>query len=316
VIASILAAAKIAALHIFLWLRWNIFQTPLRRSQESDLSYLAWLEESLQQVLIILAIAIVLIWLLRTGTRRLSRLSKAHEIISPVRAQQLKTLVAVINGVGIFIIVFIAAMQILPIFGVNMGPLLASAGVAGIAIGFGAQSLVHDVVNGFFILVENQYGIGDVVSIAGVKGSVETMTLRRTVLRDADGTIHVVPNSQITVVSNQTRDWSQVTMHVAVAYGEPSDKVIRLLQEIGAEMRDDPAYANLMVADPQVPGIERVAANEVDYLMLVKTLPGAAQYSVSRELRRRIKERFEKEGVKPAGPAPIYVLDRNTPVGK
>lgn len=298
---------------ITLFSTWPIFEQARRRIDRNDLSYIAWLEESLQQVVLILVIAIVLIWILRIGTRRLSRLSKAHEVISPTRAQQLKTLVGVINGIGIFVIVFIAVMQILPIFGVNMGPLLASAGVAGIAIGFGAQSLVHDVVNGFFILVENQYSVGDVVSIAGVKGTVEAMTLRRTVLRDADGTLHVVPNSQINVVSNQTRDWSQITLHVAVAYGEPSDKVIRLLGEVAEEIRNDPAYSSLIVANPQVPGIERVSPNEVDYLMLVKTLPGSPQFAVQRELRRRIKERFEKEGVKPAGPAPIYVIDRTPP---
>ena len=114
-----------------------------------------------------------------------------------------------------------------------MGPLLASAGIAGLAIGFGAQTLVKDFINGFFILVENQYDIGDTVRIAGVQGVVETMTLRRTVLRDADGTVHTVPSSQIKVVSNLTRDWTQVSLKISVAYGADSDRVMQLLQAGG-----------------------------------------------------------------------------------
>jgi small conductance mechanosensitive channel len=286
-----------------------LFQNP-RRSDHPELSYAAWLEDTVQEVVLIVVVAAVLIFLLRLGTQRLVRFSKSGEITSPVRAQQLRTLASVIYSVGLAIISFIALLQILPEFGVNMGPLLASAGIAGLAIGFGAQTLVRDVINGFFILVENQYNIGDVVSLAGVKGSVEAMTLRRTVLRDADGALHTVPNSQITVVSNLTRDWAQVTMHVATAYGENTDRVIQLLREVGAELRKDPDFADLVVAEPEVPGIERIAAGEVDYIMLIKTLPGAAQYRVSRELRRRIKECFEKHDIKSAGPAQVYVIDQ------
>ena len=126
-------------------------------------------------------------------------------------------------------------MQILALLGVNMGPLLASAGIAGLAIGFGAQTLVKDFINGFFILAENQYDIGDTVRIAGVQGVVEMMTLRRTVLRDADGTVHTVPSSDIQVVSNLTRDWTQINLHVSVAYGADSERVIALLKQVGVE---------------------------------------------------------------------------------
>lgn len=286
-----------------------LFSNP-RRSDRPELSYAAWLEDTIQEVVFIVVIAAVLIFLLRLATRRLVRLSKSGEITSPVRAQQMRTLAGVIYSVGIAIITFIALLQILPEFGVNMGPLLASAGIAGLAIGFGAQTLVRDVINGFFILVENQYNIGDVVKLAGVKGSVEAMTLRRTVLRDADGTLHTVPNSQITVVSNTTRDWAQVTLHVATAYGENSDRVIQLLRDVGTEVRKDPDFADMIVAEPEVPGIERIASGEVDYIMLVKTLPGTAQYAVSRELRRRIKDCFEKNGIKPTDAAKVFVVDQ------
>lgn len=286
-----------------------LFQFGHRRTEKPDLNYLPWLQEAAQEVAVILLITFIFIRLLKLGTRRLIKLSHSQELIAGRRALQLRTLAGVLNSVGIFIVIFIAAMEILPIFGLDMGPLLASAGVVGIAIGFGAQTLVKDMLNGFFILVENQYNVGDVIQVAGVGGTVEDMTLRRTVLRDADGTLHVIPNSEIKIVSNKTRDWSRVQLRVAAAYEESSDRVMQLLREVADELRNDPGFAGMIVAEPEIPGIERVAGGEVDYLMQVKTLPGAPQYAISRELRRRIKEKFEKNNIKAAGPAKVYVVN-------
>jgi len=265
----------------------------------------------LLKVTTVLMEAILLIVALRWVTRRISRYAQRHSLPSLLRAQQLRTLAALANSAGTAAIVFVAVMQILDSFRINIEPLLASAGVAGLAIGIGAQTLVKDVINGFFILMENQFELGDVIRVGEVKGTVEAMTLRRTVLRDADGTLHTVPNGQIAVVSNLTRDWSQVALHVSVAYGEPSDKVIALLQRVARDIRSDPAFSEALVADPDVPGIERVSGGEVDYLMLAKTRP-ADQYRVSRELRRRIKECFERNNIQPAGPARVYVMDKKT----
>lgn len=265
-----------------------------------------WLRHAGPKILIILIVSIILIELLRLITHRLAKFSKSPELPSGVRAQQLRTLAGVVYSVGLFVIIFLALMQVLPLFGINMGPLLASAGIAGLAIGFGAQTLVKDVINGFFILVENQYDVGDSVKVAGVQGTVESMTLRRTVLRDVDGTVHTIPNSQITVVSNCTRDWAQLTLHVPVAYDEDSDRVIKLLQEVGTDLRHDEGFAAMMVADPEVPGIDKVSPGQVDYLMLVKTRPGS-QYPVGRELRRRIRDCFIKNHVKLASPQVFMV---------
>jgi small conductance mechanosensitive channel len=270
---------------------------------------LEFLRTDAPRIIIVILIAFILIRFLHLITRRLASFSKSQEMFGEVRAQQLRTLASVVNGVGLFVILFLAAMQVLQVMRINIGPLLASAGVVGLAVGFGAQTLVHDVINGFFILMENQYDVGDVIKISNVTGTVERMTLRRTVLRDADGTLHNIPNSQIAVVSNLTRDWTQSAVHVAVSYQENSDRVIDLLREVGNDLRSDPNYGAMLVADPQVPGIERVSPGEVDYLMLIKTKPGA-QYAVLRELRRRIKECFEKNHVQPAGPVPIYVLNQ------
>ena len=219
----------------------------------------------------VLIIAFILTRLLKIASRHLGELSNREGMPSALRTQQLRTLSSVIFSVGVFVIMFLAALQILPLLGINMGPLLASAGIAGLAIGFGAQALVHDFINGFFILVENQYDIGDTIKIAGVQGVVEAMTLRRTVLRDDNGSLHSVRNGQITLVTNLTRHWAQLAMLVSVAYDADSDQVIKLLQEVGEEVANDPQFAEMIVAKPEVPGIEKVSGSEVEYLLLVKT---------------------------------------------
>jgi moderate conductance mechanosensitive channel len=264
------------------------------------------------RIIAVLIIAFILTRLLKALTRHITDFSRSEGLPSTVRAQQLRTLSSVIYSVGVMVILFVAALQILPLLGINMGPLLASAGIAGVAVGFGAQTLVRDFINGFFLFVENQYDVGDTIKIAGVQGTVENMTLRRTVLRDADGTVHNVPSSAIVVVSNLTRDWTQLAMTVSADYHTDSDRVIKLLQEIGQEIASDADYAEKIVAQPQVPGIEKVSGSEIDYLMLVKTKPGQ-QDAVRRELRRRIKACFEKNKIAPGNPNRVYVLDAPRP---
>lgn len=260
------------------------------------------------KIVFVLVGAYLLTRLLRGIARRSADLH-IRKLPPGVRVQQVRTVASVVTSIGVFVIFFVAALTVLPILGLNLGPMLASAGIAGLAIGFGAQTLVHDFINGFFILLENQYDIGDTVRIAGVKGTVERMSLRSTILRDEDGTLHTVPNSAIQIVSNMTRDWSQLALRVTVAYSESSDKIVKLLKEVGTEIRNDPNYADDIVSDIEVPGIDRVGNGEAEYLMLIKTRPNK-QYPVSRELRRRIKACFEKNNVQAAGPGKIYVMDQ------
>ena len=269
---------------------------------------MGFLRHDAPKIVLVLVGAFILTRLLRAFARKTAELH-VRKFPPGLRVQQIRTVASVLTSVGVFVIFLLAALQVLPLLGLNLGPVLASAGIAGLAIGFGAQTMVHDFINGFFILFENQYEIGDTVRVAGVKGAVEKMSLRSTVLRDDDGTLHTVPNSAIQIVSNMTRDWSQVALRVTVAYGEPSDKVIQLLKNVGAAIREDDVYAPDIVSDIDVPGIERVGNGEVDYLVLAKTRPNR-QYAVSRELRRRIKESFEKNNVQPAGPGRIYVMDQ------
>ena len=265
-----------------------------------------FLRHQAPKILAVLIIAFLLSRLLKLVSRHLTELSNRQDLPSSVRSQQLRTLSGVMYSIGVLVILFIAGMQILALLGINMGPLLASAGIAGLAIGFGAQTLVKDFINGFFILAENQYDIGDTIRIAGVNGVVENVTLRRTVLRDADGTVHTVPSSEIKVVSNLTRDWTQLNLHVSVAYGADSERVIGLLKQAGEEMASDPTFADMIVASPEVAGIDKVSGSEVDYLMLVRTKPGA-QHMVRREMRRRIKAIFEKNNIEPGDPSRVIV---------
>jgi len=277
----------------------------LRDWREDTMNFL---RHDAPKLVLVLIGAFLLIRVLRAIARRMAAFEEKR-LPPGVRAQQVRTLAGVITSVGVFIILFLAILQGLSILGFNLGPLLASAGIAGLAIGFGAQTLVHDVINGFFILLEDQFNLGDTVRIAGVKGIVEGMSLRRTMLRDDDGTVHMVPNSQITIVSNMTRDWAQLTMRVVVAYNESSDRIVSLLKEVGTELRHDPLCADDIVGDIDVPGIDRVGQGEAEYLMLVKTRPNL-QYGIARELRRRIKECFEKNKVQTAGPGRVYVMDQ------
>ncbi len=265
-----------------------------------------FLRHQVPRILAVLIIAFILSRLLKLVSQHFAELGSRQDLPGSVRSQQFRTLSSVTYSVGLLVITFIAAMQILVLLGINMGPLLASAGVAGLAIGFGAQTLVKDFINGFFILAENQYDIGDTVRIAGVQGVVENMTLRRTVLRDSDGTVHTVPSNEIKVVSNLTRDWTQVNLRVSVAYSADSDKVVELLKQTGVELAQDPSFGSMIVAAPQVLGIDKITGNTVDYLMLVKTKP-ASQDAVRRELRRRIKASFEKNGIEPGDPSRLIV---------
>jgi len=281
---------------------------PLLRDWREDT--MTFLRHDAPKIVFVLVMAYLLTRMARAVARKSTDLH-VRKLPSGVRVQQVRTVASVVTSIAVVVIFFVAALQVLSILGFNLGPMLASAGIAGLAIGFGAQTLVHDFINGFFILLENQYDIGDTVRIAGVKGAVEGMNLRHTVLRDDDGTVHFVPNSAIQIVSNTTRDWSQLALRVTVAYSEPSEKVVKLLREVGEEVRRDPAFAEDIVGAIDVPGIERVGNGEAEYLMLVKTRPNK-HFGVSRELRRRIKECFEKNGVQAAGPGRIYVVDQGT----
>ena len=283
-----LAIIQLRATRFMPLLTTNILSEPIWKRVFSDwhedLAY--WLRHGLPRILVIVIVAAILTRLLGLFTRKLQEFSRREALPSGIRATQLRTLASIVQSVGTVVIYFFALLQILPIFSVDVKPFLASAGIVGLAIGFGARNLVTDFLSGVFIIIDNIYDLGDVVKIAGVQGTVEQMSLRMTVLRDDTGAVHSIPNSEIKIVSNMTRDWAQVALHVSVDYSESSDRVIQLLREVVADLKEDPEFGKDIVGEPEVPGIERVSGSEVDYLVVVKSRPGR-QHAVRRELRRR-----------------------------
>jgi small-conductance mechanosensitive channel len=193
-------------------------------------------------------------------------------------------------------LLILAAIMVLGQLGVNIGPILAAAGVLGIAVGFGTQSLVKDVVTGLFMLVENQFNVGDVVSIAGVTGIVEKSTLRITVLRDLEGKVHYVPNGQINLVSNLTKEWSRAVLDISIAYKEDVDQVMEHLVKLGEEMSQDPEWSPKLIGDMEVLGVDAFADSAVVIKVMFTTLP-LNQWAVGREFRRRVKNHFDQVGI-------------------
>src|SRR5581483_10107259 len=211
-------------------------------------------------------------------------------------------LASVLRATGFGIIGFFAIVSILrAVFDFNPTPLLASAGVAGVAIGLAAQTIVKDMINGMLVLVEDQYNVGDWVTLAGISGTVESMSLRKTSVRGADGTLYLIPNSQITNVANQSRDFSTTTLNISVDFSADPDKVIALLRKVIMEVRQDPAYKNIFLEDPKVLGVDQIKGPEVIYLVSVKTL-ARKQYDAIREMQKRIRLALEENHMLPGSP--------------
>jgi small conductance mechanosensitive channel len=212
------------------------------------------------------------------------------------REKRAETLVNIVrNAIKIFIYI-VALFMILKEVGVDIAPLLAGVGIAGLAIGFGAQTLVRDFLTGFFILMENQYRVGDVVKIGSHAGLVEKIKLRTTVLRDLEGVVHIIPNGEVQSVNNMTHEWSRVVLNIGVAYKEDVDKVVGILRDVGKKMRQEEPYSQFMLEDPQILGVDDFGDSEVTIKLIAKTCP-LKQWEVGRELRRRIKYAFDNEGV-------------------
>ena len=218
----------------------------------------------------------------------------------PLQASEAKkrahTLGNILRHAFLIIITFIAVLMILGELGIQLGPLLATAGIGALAIGFGAQGLVKDVIGGFFIILENQYRIGDVIEVAGVSGLVESVSLRKTVLRDLQGKVHTIPNGEIKVVSNFSKEWSRSVLDLGISYRDDIDQIVDLLIRIGKEMESEEPYKSAILEPLQVLGVEKFDESQMVIRMMVKTAP-LKQWDVGRELRRRIKIRFDEKGI-------------------
>jgi moderate conductance mechanosensitive channel len=244
----------------------------------------------------------LLIVLVNFVTGRIIKVADSRSGVGAGRAAQVRTLASVMRATGIGIVLFLAALQVMQnVLNFNLAPLLASAGVAGVAIGLAAQTIVKDVLNGIFILVEDQYTVGDVVTLAGITGTVESMTLRKTTVRGFDGTLFVIPNSQVTNVANQSREFSAATLPISVDFSANPDEVVPLLKEIAMSVRNDPAYRNVFLEDPKILGVDSIKGSEVIYPIQVRTLP-RQQFDALREIQRRIRLALEEHDMLPGSP--------------
>jgi small-conductance mechanosensitive channel len=215
---------------------------------------------------------------------------------STPRARRAHTLAGIVKIAAVIAIWLLAAFTLLDQLGVHIGPMLAAAGVGGIAIGLGAQSLVRDLIAGFFILAEHQFDVGDVIEVAGVSGRVEHVGLRTTTLRNLDGRRHVVPNGEIRISTNMTKEFSRYMVDLPMPYDEDPERVADIARAVADRMREDPEYADLITGPVEVLGVDAFADSAVTLKLYLETLPGR-QWTVGREFRRRIKIALEEEGI-------------------
>src|SRR5580698_9281529 len=261
-----------------------------------------FLVNDLKHLIAILVFAWVAFWLVKLITDRMRRAAEKHPNVGLARTSQVRTLASVLRATGFGIVGFFAVISILrEVFDFNPTPLLASAGVAGVAIGLAAQTIVKDMINGMLILVEDQYNVGDWITIAGVTGTVDSMSLRKTTIRGGDGTLYLVPNSQITTVANQSRDFTTTTLNISVDFAADPDKVIALLTKISGEVRNEPAYKGIFLEDPKVLGVDQIKGSEVLYPISVKTL-ARKQFDALREMQKRIRLALEENNMLPGSP--------------
>ena len=262
----------------------------------------AWLQNS-SNIIFKITLIIVVAWvtyriikifisrLIKEFVRRTYQIKDGRAI-----EKRTKTLSGVLLFTAKVIIFAMVVMMILSELNINIGPLLAGAGIAGLAIGFGAQSLVKDIISGLFIILEDQYRTGDVVKIGNFSGLVEDINLRRTVLRDLDGNVHFIPNGEVAISSNLSKNISRVNLNIQVAYEENLDHVIRVINQVGEELSADEKFKDFIIKSPKFLGVDNFADSGIELKILGETKP-LKQWDVTRELRKRIKEAFDREHI-------------------
>lgn len=260
----------------------------------SDLAH--FIQYGLPQLLFAILMAFALQQIVGFFVRRIHK--RAERLVgNSQRSSQLRTIAAILRATAYAIIGFYLLTQILGAIGVALTPFIASAGVIGLGISFGAQSIFKDMLTGIFILVEDQYSVGDTIKIAGLTGTVEDLTLRVTKLRDGgDGSIYIIPNSQITTVSNLSRDWSAGALNVTVDAREDPDRVVAILKAIAGEVRKDEAFKDILIAEPDVPGVDNINGYAVTYPIGIRVRVNQKD-GVMRELRRKVLTAFAKEKI-------------------
>ena len=260
-------------------------------------SIIHWLLTHGVKIGLILLGAFIAYRIIKAIVHKFEKKVRTEEAVVPTELEKrAKTLARIIQTGLIGVVAVIAIMMIIRELGLDIGPILAGAGIIGLAVGFGAQSLVKDVISGFFILMEDQFRVGDIIQIGGVAGQVKHMSLRVSILRDLEGKVHYVPNGSVNVVSNLTKEWARAVLDIGVAYKEDVDQVMQVLKDIGSEMEKDPKYSQFVLEPLQILGVSNFADSAVVIKVMFKTLP-LKQWDVGREFRRRVKKTFDEKGI-------------------
>jgi small conductance mechanosensitive channel len=263
---------------------------------------LDWSKTNGLTILLVIVLAIIGLILLRMITKHLKKKVQSLDgEDDSMLDKRTHTITGVIWTTGAVVIIGTALLIVLDELGVPIFPVLASVGFVGLAFGLGAQTLVKDMISGLFILIENQYAIGDIIIVGGVTGTVEVITLRKTVIRDLYGTVYHVPNGEVRTVANKSRDWSRALVEVGITYDADVDKALDTLQQIGTNLQVDSEFAPAILDAPLVTGVEGLDESAVRLRIMVKTKPGD-EGNVQRYLRRQIRLVFEQEGIEIAFP--------------
>jgi small conductance mechanosensitive channel len=247
-------------------------------------------------LVVILAAALILNHLLHLVTRLIVKPASSQTRAAQAREQQTRTLAGVINSAGSKVIWAVALLMAAQEFGINVTPVAALAGLASLAVGFGAQNLVRDIISGFYIILEDQYVVGETIQVGETIGRVEHLTLRRTVVRDPRGALVTLSNGDIRTVGNLSRDWSQAFVDVSVSPQIAQEKALQALEAAIAEFRGDPAWSQVLVDGPRILGLQSYDQNASTIRLQVRTAP-SRQDDVARELRRRIQLEFQRQGI-------------------
>ena len=272
----------------------------------NTLTFTHWSEFTLRNglhVLGIIAVALILNRLLRVVTNLVIKRAASQTRAAQAREQQTRTLAGILFSAGTKVVWGIALLTAMPEFGINVTPIATLAGLASLAIGFGAQNLVRDIITGFYIVLEDQYIVGDTIQVADIIGRVEHVTLRRTVVRDSRGALVTIANGDIRTVSNLSRDWSQAFVDISLSPDAPLEQTLRSLESAAAELRADPAWSKTLVDGPRILGVQSFDRNATTVRLQVRTLPNH-QDEISRELRRRIHAELQRQGI------PVSIVQR------
>ena len=250
------------------------------------------------RVAVILVVALVVLFIAKRGIRNVVavRIPKVREETPEQLADRSETIIRVVNQVVSVIVGAVALVMVLDEIGVNVAPLIAVLGLGALALGFAAQSLVRDYLNGLYILVEDWYRVGEVVNIAGIGGIVEGMSLRRTVLRDLNGAVNNIPHSNVQLGSNLTREWSRVNLNISVGYGENLDRVIDVINDVCRQLKEDSEFGPDLLTTPEAIRVDKLGDSGIEIKVLGDTKP-MRQWGLTGELRKRIKDRFDQEGI-------------------